>query len=154
MVDKFTDDQIEEYKRVFNLLDKDGSGKISSSELSYGLRQLGVTMNSEEVNELVAETDLNKDGEIDFTEFITLISKSNKDLDVEEELREIFMIFDRENKGVITPAQIKYVMRCLQENFTDDEIDELITEGDRDGDGKLSFEEFSLIMNAKDPQNK
>ena len=79
----------------------------------------------------MAELDLDNNGKIDFHEFLNYISKSAKEIDTQEELKEIFMIFDRENKGFITPAQIKYVMRCLQENFTEDEIEDIISEGVR-----------------------
>lgn len=154
MADKFKEEQVEELRKVFNSIDTDGNGTISASELSFALRQAGIVLNPEDLNDLMSELDLDNDGKVDFAEFLNLASKSIKDIDTEEELREIFMIFDRENKGVISPAQIRYVMRCLQENFTDEEIDDIMTEGDRDGDGMLNFEEFSGIMNAKDPPNK
>ena len=154
MAEKLNEEKIEELRKVFNSMDANGDGEISGAELSYALRQAGITMNSEELNDLVADLDVDGDGKVDFSEFVNLASKGFKDVDSEEELKEVFMVFDKENKGVISPGQIKYVMRCLQEQFTDEEIDELIMEGDRDGDGMLSFEEFLGLMNAKEQQNK
>jgi Ca2+-binding EF-hand superfamily protein len=151
MNEKFKEDQIEELRRVFNSIDTDGDGNISASELSFALRQAGIVLSTEDLNDLMSELDLDNDGKVDFAEFLNLAAKSVKEIDSEEELKDIFMIFDRENKGVISPAQIKYVLRCLQENLTDEEIDDVVFEGDKDGDGLLSFEEFLGIMHAKEP---
>lgn len=59
------------------------------------------------------------------------------------------MVFDRDGDGVITPAEIRHVMKTLGEILTDEEIDEIMTEGDKDGNGVLSFEEFKDLMMAK-----
>lgn len=150
MVDKFTDEEVDNYRKVFRSMDKDGSGSISNKELSFALRKVGVSINSEQIDELMKDVDENNDGRMEFEEFLQIAAKSTKDVDAEEELREIFMIFDRENKGFIAPGQIKHVMKSLGTPFTDEEIYEIFGEADRDQDGLLNFEEFMSIMLAKE----
>lgn len=48
--------------------------------------------------------------------------------------------------GFITFKNLKRVAKELGENLTDEEIQEMIDEADRDGDGQVSEEEFFRIM--------
>ena len=48
--------------------------------------------------------------------------------------------------GKITFKNLKRVAKELGENMTDEEIQEMIDEADRDGDNEISEEEFMRIM--------
>ena len=45
---------------------------------------------------------------------------------------------------------LKKIAKELGENLDDDDIIELITKTDKDGDGKVSFDEFYHVMSKKD----
>lgn len=60
--------------------------------------------------------------------------------DVEKELREAFKVFDRDNSGTITAAELRRVLSSLGENLTDAEIDEMIQSADKNGDGTIDCE--------------
>mmetsp|Transcript_15582 Transcript_15582/g.2596 ORF Transcript_15582/g.2596 Transcript_15582/m.2596 type:complete len:81 (+) Transcript_15582:156-398(+) len=78
------------------------------------------------------EIDTDGNGLIDFDEFITLLQRKNRDIDTEEELRELFMVFDRDGDGHITPAELRHVMKTLGEALSEEEVDEIMAEGDKD----------------------
>ena len=59
-------------KDAFKLFDADKSGKISKSEIS---KVLNMSMNSKEVEAIISKYDLNKDGEIDFKEFMNMMKE-------------------------------------------------------------------------------
>ena len=65
------------------------------------------------------------------------------------ELKQAFRLFDDDETGKITFKNLKRVAKELGENMTDEEIQEMIDEADRDGDGKVSFEEFMTMMAPK-----
>ena len=65
------------------------------------------------------------------------MARKMKDTDSEEEIREAFKVFDRDNNGFISAAELRHVMTSIGEKLTDDEVDEMIREADQDGDGKI-----------------
>jgi calmodulin len=83
------------------------------------------------------------------------MARKMKDTDSEEEIREAFkvcfpgkrypqadltaavQVFDRDNNGFISAAELRHVMTSIGEKLTDDEVDEMIREADQDGDGRI-----------------
>lgn len=57
------------------------------------------------------------------------------DIDIIEELKEVFKVFDKDGNGFISVFELCYVMKSFGECFIDEEVDEMIKEVDLDGDG-------------------
>ena len=66
--------------------------------------------------------------------------------DSREEILKAFRLFDDDNTGKISFKNLKRVAKELGENLTNEEIQEMIDEADRDGDGEINEEEFLRIM--------
>merc|ERR1712025_1408860 len=98
---------------------------------------------------MINEVDADGNGTIDFPEFLSLMARKMKDTDTEEELIEVFKVFDRDGNGFISAAELRHVMTNLGEKLTDEEVDEMIRDGDGDGDGQINYEEFVKMMMAK-----
>ena len=49
-------------------------------------------------------------------------------------------VFDRGDNCSITAAELQHVMTSLDEEFTDEKVDEVIREADVDGDSQTSYE--------------
>ena len=62
----------EKLKEAFKLFDADGSGKISRAEIEKILHS---SKNSKEVDSIMSKHDTNKDGEIDFQEFLSMMKE-------------------------------------------------------------------------------
>ena len=56
-------DTLAEYKKAFNLFDKDGSGSIDSDELITVMKSLGVEATEEEVETMLETADADGSGE-------------------------------------------------------------------------------------------
>ena len=79
-------------------------------------------------------------GRIDFHGFLTILALKLKHPDTEEHLRLAFKIFDKDGNGNVSAAELKDAMATLGEDFTQDDIDQMITLADIDGDGQVNYE--------------
>ena len=95
---------------------------------------------------MINDVDADGNGVVDFPEFLTLMARKMKDTDSEEDLVEAFRVFDREGTGFITASELAHVMTNLGEKLTNEEIDEMISEADMDGDGRLGYDDFVAMM--------
>merc|ERR1719465_1643 len=71
----FTKDEIATFTNLFNKFDVDGSGEISTLELSQILRNLGYPTSVDVLQGLIAEVDVDGSGEIDIGELLKLLRK-------------------------------------------------------------------------------
>ena len=58
----------------------------------------------------------------------------------EEELSDVFKVFDKDNSGFISASELKEVSSKLGRNLTDEDVKEMMKETDLDEDGKISYE--------------
>ena len=55
-------------------------------------------------------------------------------------------MFDRDRNGFITASEYKMCLIALGEAFSNEEIDNAIRVADKNGDGRISFEEFPDLI--------
>merc|ERR1719384_580336 len=69
----------EELKHDFNIIDEDQNGYINKSELQKAMTDyLGVDQTEQSVDELMNKIDIDRDGQIDYPEFVqAVLSSSN-----------------------------------------------------------------------------
>ncbi|XP_027078523.1 caltractin [Coffea arabica] len=66
-----------------------------------------------------------------------------------QEIREAFELFDTDNSGTIDAKELNVAMRALGFELTEEEINRMIAEVDKDGSGAIDFDEFVHMMTAK-----
>ncbi|XP_012639637.1 centrin-4 [Microcebus murinus] len=138
--------QKQEIKEAFDLFDVDGSGTINVKELKIAMQALGFLPKKEEIKKLIAEIDKEGIGTISFEDFFAIMSVKMSEKDEKEEILKAFKLFDDDDTGGITLNNIKRVAKELGENLTDGELQEMLDEADRDGDGEINEEEFLRMM--------
>jgi calmodulin len=150
MVDKFTDQQIEELRDVYTrVFDRDHDGRLSKKDLDGGLRTLGVVPQGKDVDDILFELNSSRLGVLDLAEFLTGMSRTLGNPDEEAEYLEAFRLYDPKGTGFITSEQLTMTLSLLGENVEKEEVAELIKEADVDNDGKISFSEFKRMVNRK-----
>ena len=145
-----TADEVIEIKEAFDLFDSDKSGQIDTNELKQALQNLGIDAKNQTLQNMLADIDKNGSGDIDFDEFIDMMTAKMSDKDTREDLQKVFDLFlGDDDADKIEIKHLKRVVKELNENLSDDELNEMITRADTDRDGKVSFEEFYNIMTKK-----
>merc|ERR1719246_237918 len=96
------------------------------------MRALGFEPKREEIKKMIADVDKDGSGVIEFPEFM--------------EMMKAFRLFDDDEASKISFHNLRRVAKELGENMTDEEIQEMIDEADRDGDGEINEDEFMRIM--------
>ncbi|EQC38545.1 hypothetical protein SDRG_04251 [Saprolegnia diclina VS20] len=131
------------YKR-FQATDKDGSGQIDYTEFC----EIMLVDPSPQCEKLFQLFDNDKVGRIDVREF--MISLSNfTGAEKEEKLKFAFMIFDEDGNGVLTKQELMRILKANHMASNESEVarkaDTIMSQGDKDGDGVISFDEFALV---------
>ncbi|KAJ0176443.1 hypothetical protein K1T71_007622 [Dendrolimus kikuchii] len=144
-----TEEQVAEFKEAFMLFDKDEDGTITMAELGVVMRSLGQRPSETELRDMVKEVDQDGNGTIEFNEFLQMMSKKMRGSDGEDELREAFRVFDKNNDGLISSVELRHVMTNLGERLSEEEVDDMIREADLDGDGMVNYDEFVTILTSK-----
>jgi len=70
----YTKADIAELMEAFKLMDKDGSGLLTADEIAHGLATAKRPASEALVQSVIDRFDKNKDGKIDFKEFLQLLA--------------------------------------------------------------------------------
>ncbi|KAK6473589.1 centrin-1 [Huso huso] len=143
---ELTEEMKQEIREAFDLFDTDGSGYIDVKELKVAMRALGFEPKKEEIKKMIVEIDKEGTGKIDFSDFLAVMTHKMVEKDSKEEILKAFRLFDDDETGKISFRNLKRVAKELGENLTDEELQEMIDEADRDGDGEVNEQEFLRIM--------
>ena len=60
----------------------------------------------------------------------------------EDEMREAFRVFDQDGNGYISAAELQSVMASLGEKLTPQQVQDMISECDTNGDGQIDYNEY------------
>ncbi|XP_003388306.1 PREDICTED: caltractin [Amphimedon queenslandica] len=143
---ELTEEQKQEIREAFDLFDADGTGTIDAKELKVAMRALGFEPKKEEIKKMISDIDKDGSGTIDFNEFLHMMTSKMSEKDSKEEILKAFRLFDDDETGKISFNNLKRVAKELGEKLTDEELQEMIDEADKDGDGEVNEMEFLRIM--------
>lgn len=138
-------------RTIFEMFDSDGDGSITVKELESIAKALGHNLTETELLDLVKEFDFDGNGDLDYDEFQALAKKcfpngaANPSAD---ELKQIFQMADKDEKGFITAAELRELFVLMGETATDEDIDDMIEFADFDNDGKINIDDFFQLMSV------
>ena len=115
-----TDKEIMEEMKAFKELDKNKDGYITVHELKSGLKgRLG----EDEIKEILEGVDTDKNGAINYTEFIAAtLDQKGLLFNSSSILKDAFQLFDKDNDGMIDQSELMTTLAGAESEFVDTKI--------------------------------
>merc|ERR1712244_211974 len=142
-------EELLELKEAFDLFDTDKSGAIETAELKAAMSSLGYEHTNKLIFQILENLDKNQDGQIDFDEFLDMMSAKLSDKDSREDIMKVFNLFDQDGTGRITIEDLRHVARELGEEISEEELKEMVDRADSGKTGSVSPDDFYNIMTKK-----
>ena len=146
VIDDLTDEQIIEFREAFEAFDKDGNGSITVRELGTVMRSLGQNLSEAEIKEMIDIVDEDKNGTIDFQEFLHLIARKLKLVRKEEQLLDAINILDKDGNGKISKYELRYNLLSSNSDINGEDIEEFIKTIGTDEEGNIDIQNFIEIL--------
>lgn len=104
---------------------------------------------------MIAIFDEDGGGDVDFQEFVSGLSAFSSKGNKEQKLRFAFKVYDIDRDGYISNGELFIVLKMMVGNNLKDQqlqqiVDKTIMEADLDKDGKISFDEFTKMVENTD----
>ncbi|KAK9289737.1 hypothetical protein L1049_007896 [Liquidambar formosana] len=134
-------------KEGFQLMDTGNKGKINIDELRVGLHKLGHQIPDADLQILMEAGDVDGDGSLDYGEFVA-ISVHLRKMGNDEHLRKAFQFFDKDQSGYIEIEELRDALADEVDTQSEEVINAIMQDVDTDKDGRISYEEFTVMMKA------
>ena len=134
--------------KLFNQIDINGDGKISEEDLLKGLStKIKSNTLEEDVHQIYKNLDMDNNGFIEYEEFVRAAVSKEKFMS-DNVLKFAFRYFDKDNSGEITFDEIEQVFKkgVTRKENVHKTLLKIINEVDINGDFKISFDEFSVVL--------
>merc|ERR1712226_1838827 len=119
-------DEVQEVKDAFDLFDTDSSGAVSVQELVEAMQSLGLEQKNEAVFNMIKEIDTDGSGELEFAEFLEMMTARLTNKTPKSEIERVFKLFDDDRTGEISLNNLKRVASELGEEVSNEELQETV----------------------------
>jgi Ca2+-binding EF-hand superfamily protein len=150
-------------RNAFAYFDKNHDGKLTIKEFKSVMHDLGYkTVDKRFIRQIFAEANQNGKSQtlsyaqfVDFLESKLSLSTTTEDLNLSSipkmqiDIETLFNCYDLDKNGFIEPKELRKVMKRLTgEKLSKQDIEEMISVADKNGDGLLDKTEFALLCSA------
>ena len=142
---RIPEEVLSEYQDLFDSYDLNKTGEIERKEMKTILKKLGKESTNEEIEQIWKSMNkIESDYTISFDDFVEFIKRYNlsKNSMSTDDIINAFEIFDKNHDGTISINEFKHILMALGQKFSEDEVNEIITEIDLDNNGKINYRDF------------
>ena len=130
------------------MVDTDGGGSISASELGDLMSTLGIDSSPEDIDEMIREIDQDGNGDISFEEFVTVMSRKVHATYTAQQVKIAFHVFEGQNNPGYVKADdlIKALTLYGTEKMSPEAARDLVRQLDADANGLINYSEYVNLM--------
>ncbi|RNF04944.1 calmodulin [Trypanosoma conorhini] len=154
MAHSLSQKEVEEFREMFDLVDTDHSGRITSGELRKLMETLRLRPTEEELEQMFRDADAtDSNNGINFEEFVALMSKRVQSDYTLEQLRSAFKLFETEDmpSGYVSTEVLEHALVSYgTEKLTHDEATRLLAAVDPEGTGRINYIDFVSMVGGKE----
>nr|ACF24573.1 calcineurin B subunit [Gymnochlora stellata] len=151
-ISNFSTEDVQKLFKRFKKLDKNHTGGLDLAKF----QAIPNLENNPLVKRVVDTFDDDKNGVVDFEEFIrnlSIFASKTTQKTTEEKTKFAFRMYDVNNDGFISNGDLFKILKIMVgNNLTDVQLQQLvdrtILQGDKDKDGKLSYSEFVSMVKS------
>ncbi|XP_018080258.2 calcium-binding protein 2 [Xenopus laevis] len=147
-------EEMDELHAAFVEFDADQDGYIGYKELGECMRTMGYMPTEMELIEISQHIKMRMGGRIDFEDFVELIGPKmlaeTENMVGVRELKIAFKEFDVNGDGHISGLELHDAAQSfLGEPLNSSEVQEMIHDVDLNGDGRVDFDEFVMMLSSR-----
>ena len=152
---QLTGEEFEEIRNDFIEIDKDGDGILTNQEIREFLREENEDRSDEDIEYMMKIMGFNESTTIQFLEFLELSAffDYNKS-SYKKQVNQMFKAIDKNDSGFISALEIKRLWHVFANDNTnvpsEQEISIIIESLDRNGDGKVNYNDFMRKFDSVD----
>ncbi|KAM6074315.1 calcium-binding protein 2-like [Chlamydotis macqueenii] len=147
-------EELDELLDAFKEFDTDQDGYISYKDLGECMRTLGYMPTEMELIEISQHIKMRMGGRVDFEDFVQMMGPKLREETAHmvgvRELKIAFREFDVNGDGEISSAEMREAIAALLgEQLKAQEVDEILQDVDLNGDGRVDFDEFVMMLSSR-----
>ena len=142
---RLNEKEIKELSQLFKDFDTNLDGQISLEEFEKGFlkyKSKNKLLNQNDIKHIFDTVDINKNGKIDYSEFIAATLEGRKEI-VEKRLLETFSVYDKQNTGKIKKENLIKALH-IDESLKEKGLEKLIDEMSKDD--LIDYNEFLKLL--------
>ncbi|KAL6748666.1 hypothetical protein V8C86DRAFT_2873027, partial [Haematococcus lacustris] len=150
MARALSQEELKEFREIFDLMDRDKGGTLTIDEIKQLMDMLGMKMRQDELEHLVMEVDTDGSGQVDFDEFLQVMTRPSQVPYAKPDVIRAFQIFSTPGDP---PGKIKVehleqmLLKYAGEKFPPEEIVRLINGLEVDPEGFVDYvKKVNLMM--------
>nr|CAB3266175.1 calcium-binding mitochondrial carrier protein SCaMC-1 [Phallusia mammillata] len=124
------------YIKIFKQLDVDNDGRVDVDELKQAYKKMGLLQVPGQAEKFVSASDMNKDGELDVSEFVRYLHEHEMKLSL------MFKRMDQDKDGKLTHTELREALRSVGVDVTKEEAVQITQRMDKDGTSTVDLEEW------------
>ncbi|XP_026465040.1 calmodulin-like [Ctenocephalides felis] len=141
-------EKFKDVKLAFELFDKDKSGFLDRSTARQLMLYLGHNCTEADLTDMTKATDPEKTDQISLDAFKEYYFKNMHFEFTDDEIKEAFNLLDLSGRGSVSGDDLARMNRLFGSLYTANELEDMMSSADLDGDHFLSYEEFEQVMIA------